>query len=309
MVRHEDVAVRGVVYRSSMETVGLAALVLAALEVAPADPADLTRILRDHGQLHDLTSGLITPNSSPLTRYLVEAVDPDRVLHWRDRLDREVEGQSAYRLLVAGNDDYPARLATVWDAPPVLFARGEVADDRAPAAAIIGSRDADATTLKAASDIARVLAADGADIVSGLALGVDGAAHRGALLAGRTTAVLGTGILDIYPSAHASLAEDVVRQGALISQFPPNAPRTGTSFLVRNATIAALSDVFVVMDASERSGSRQALTRALEYGRPCVMWRPTLGRLPWATELASTGAARFFDEAHDVQEILHTVPA
>jgi DNA processing protein len=290
-----------------MDTVDTAALVLAALEIAPCEPADLTALLRDENELAALLSLDLVLARQPLTSYLIEMLDHGRVEHWRKALDRDVRREQRYHVVLVGGAGYPPRLALVWDAPPVLFVRGTLPDRSGSAVAVIGSRRADERTLNATEELAAELAAQGVEIVSGLALGVDGAAHRGALRTGRTTAVMGAGIQNVTPTEHADLAEAIVARGALVSEFTPHAPRTRTTFLRRNGTIAGLSELLVVMGAAMRSGSRQAVGRALEYGRPVLMWEETLAREPWARELASTGRARFFRESKDVRAALYEV--
>lgn len=280
-----------------MDVVDAAAVVLAALEVAPAEPEDLTPLVRDREDLQALVGAPGEVGDLPLAKYLASTIDPRRVAHWVHLLRHDVSEARRYSPVLAGQPGYPSRLGQVWDAPPLLFVRGVLADDSVPAVAIIGSRTADEAAVRATNDVAFALAASGVDVVSGLALGIDCAAHRGALRADRhTTAVMGTGIEVVFPTQHNQLAESVSRVGALVSEFPPYAPQTGTSFLRRNGTIAAMSDVVVVMHAAAVSGSRQAVRRAVEYGRPVMMWEPTLGREEWARDLVESGQAELFSD-------------
>ena len=289
---------------NSVDMITLASRVLAAMEVTPADSSDVTRILRSPEQTQSLYEGQVTAQSQPLTRYLIGAASSARVDHWAGILRRDLSAGS-YALVLAGQDGYPDRLLGVYDAPPILFVRGHLVDQHAPSVAIIGSRRTAPETTTAAAELGERLAALGVEVVSGLALGVDAAAHVGALRAGRTTAVLGTGIRQVYPAQNAVLAESVAGVGALVSQFYPNSPPTPSSFLRRNATIAAMAQVVVVMDAAERSGSRQALTRATEYGRQCLLWKPSLRHEDWAHDFIRAGQARFFDELEEVLEVLN----
>jgi len=293
---------------SVMDVVEVAALVLAALEVTPSEPADLTPLVRDRRGFQSLVSAHRSTGSLALAEYLADSIDHHRVEHWTAVLRHDVLETRRYRILLAGHDDYPGRLNDVWDAAPLLFMRGSLASETAPAVAIVGSRSTSDATLTATEELAFELADQGVDIVSGLALGVDGAAHRGALRSGgRTTAVLGTGIETNFPAQHAGLAAEIGTRGALISQFPPRAPHTSTSFLRRNGTIAALCDMLVVMDAASRSGSRQAVRRAVEYHRPVMMWEPTLGRDTWAKGLVDSGQGQFFSEPAQMHDALRKV--
>jgi DNA processing protein len=135
------------------------------------------------------------------------------------------------------------------------------------AIAIVGSRAASPVALETAFSMAAGLARAGVTVVSGMARGVDGAAHRGALTAGRTVAVLGCGVDVAYPRSHATLAAGVVTQGALVSEFPPSMPPLAHHFPRRNRVISGLSDAVVIVEAAERSGSLITARLALEQGR------------------------------------------
>jgi len=171
------------------------------------------------------------------------------------------------KFLRPGDDGYPALLATI-AAPPALHVRGTLTTDDALAIAIVGSRRATPYGLDAAEKLAADLAARGVTIVSGLARGIDSAAHRGALAAGgRTIAVLGSGLDVIYPPEHRALAREIEGRGALVSQFArATAPRPW-NFPARNRTIAALALGVVVVEASERSGALITAALAGDLGR------------------------------------------
>lgn len=310
-----------------MELIWTAARVLAALELVPGDPADLTALLRDPDERRALLGPeayLPAPTDADrdsfdmhartdLGRYLTEQLDHGRVEAWAKRLERHIENGLLIPL-IHGTGDYPERLGRVWDAPPILFRRLDAycaesggaatvvpVDDPGPAVAIVGARVTDAEVLAAADRVAGDLATRGTRIVSGLAAGVDTAAHVGALAAGGlTTAVLGTGVDHVYPAANTALAEEIACRGVVVSQFAPPAPRTSTTFLRRNCVIAALSDASLVMDAAEQSGSRHELEQALRYGKRVFMWRPTLRRSEWATTLERAGVATFVESAQEV---------
>ena len=137
----------------------------------------------------------------------------------------------------------------------------------APAVAIVGSRAASAVALETAARLAADLAARGITVVSGLARGVDSAAHRGALETGRTIAVLGSGLDRIYPREHAALADEIARAGLVVSEYPPGTPPLPFHFPMRNRLISGLSRAVVVIEASEKSGSLITAACALEQGR------------------------------------------
>jgi DNA processing protein len=169
--------------------------------------------------------------------------------------------------LVPADPDYPALLAAI-PSPPALDVRGAFVPDDALAIAIVGTRQASAYGLEVAESLAAELAARGVTIVSGLARGIDTAAHRGALAAGgRTIAVLGSGIARVYPAENGPLAEQIVARGAVVSQFPPMAEPRPFHFPARNRTLAGLALGVVVVEAAERSGALITAGLAGDLGR------------------------------------------
>jgi len=170
-------------------------------------------------------------------------------------------------LLAPADPRYPRLLASLSPAP-MLYVQGSVEADDALSVAIVGSRHATAYGLDVAGRLASDLAARGVTIVSGLARGIDTAAHRGALDAGgRTIAVLGSGIDVIYPPENRDLALEVARSGAVVSQFPPGTAPHPFHFPVRNQTIAALALGVIVVEAAERSGALITARHAADLGR------------------------------------------
>jgi DNA processing protein len=204
---------------------------------------------------------------------------------------------AAARQVQAGSDEYPVALRGLGEdfAPATLWMRGVV--PAGPAVAVVGARHASAIGLVAARVIGSGLAAEGRLVVSGGAAGVDGAAHRGAIDAGgATVVVLGTGIDIAYPPRHAPLFDDAVAAGgAVLSQFPLGTPPSRWSFPRRNAVIAALSDVVVVVEAGGNSGALHTAAAAEELGRRVVVMTGS----PGCDRLAAAGAA-FGRDASDV---------
>lgn len=179
---------------------------------------------------------------------------------------------SARRLGIAavpwGDVSYPVLLAPIPDPPLVLWMRGDPSAFDQPSVAIVGSRAATPYGLEAASRLAGDLAAAGALVVSGLARGVDSAAHRGALAAGgRTAAVLGSGVDVVYPPEHGGLCEAVAADGVVLSEWPPGTAPLPFHFPARNRIISGLSLAVVVVEAAEKSGSLITAGCALEQGR------------------------------------------
>jgi DNA processing protein len=162
---------------------------------------------------------------------------------------------------------FPSLLAAISDCPPVLWYRGDLTSLQAPTIAIVGSRAATSVALDTAARLAADLTARGVTVVSGLARGVDSAAHRGALTNGRTIAVLGSGVDYIYPPEHRPLAAQIAEAGLVVSEYPPGTAPLPHHFPMRNRLISGLSLAIVVIEASEKSGSLITATSALEQGR------------------------------------------
>jgi DNA processing protein len=204
-----------------------------------------------------------------------------------------IQGETAAAAMCINRDDtsYPANLREIPLPPERLWVRGRVEADDTLAMAIVGAREATPYGVGCAERLAEDLAARGITIISGLARGIDSAAHRGALRAGgRTIAVLGSGVDVIYPPENRRLALQVAEGGAVVSQFPPGTPPLAGYFPARNRVIAGLSLGVVVVEAAEKSGSLITAGLAGELGRE-VMAVP--GPL---TSLMSRGAHRLIQD-------------
>ncbi len=207
--------------------------------------------------------------------------------------------------------DYPESLRVLEDAPLVLTVRGRADGLGAPAIAIVGARAATHAAREIARRLANDLALAGFTIVSGLARGIDGAAHRGALDAGgRTIGVLACGIDRVYPPEHRCLADEMTEAGAIVSELPPGALPRPLHFPLRNRIISGLALGVVVVEARERSGSLITVRHALAQGRE-VFVVPGAVDGPHATgtnQLLREGA-RAVRSASDVLDDLGVVPA
>jgi DNA processing protein len=171
-------------------------------------------------------------------------------------------------IVTAGEPAYPTWLGQIPDPPIVLWVRGCVEWLERPGVAIVGSRRASPAGLASAMHLAREVSRSGLVVTSGLARGIDGAAHRGALDAGGpTVAVLGNGPDLVYPAEHRALSAAILEQGALVSEFPPGTRSFASHFPLRNRIISGLSRAVVVVEANERSGSLITARAALEQGR------------------------------------------
>lgn len=184
----------------------------------------------------------------------------DLALTWADGPDQHI--------LTLADSAYPSALLEIADPPSVLYVRGQPALLRQPGLAMVGSRNATPQGLQTAENFARVLAGQGLCIISGLALGIDAAAHRGALAAhGETVAVIGTGADRIYPAGNKELAQAIARHGAVISEFPLGTTALAANFPRRNRIISGLARGVLVVEAAAESGSLITARLAAEQGR------------------------------------------
>jgi DNA processing protein len=195
-----------------------------------------------------------------------------RIVAARDEIDAEAELQLAAEngidVLTDTDSDYPRLLKQIHDPPGVLFRSGEGLAQDELAVAIVGTRHATRYGLAQAERLAGSLARTGFTVVSGLARGIDAAAHRGALAAGgRTIAVLASGILEIYPPEHEKLADEVAASGYLVSEAPPRMVPLSGAFPQRNRVISGLCVGTIVVEAPDRSGALITARHAYEQGR------------------------------------------
>lgn len=187
-------------------------------------------------------------------------VDVESIFCWCDEHDAEI--------VCRGTDRYPKMLDDLVDAPPVMFVRGEILAEDEIAVAMVGTRHATAYGLKQAQHFGYALAKAGVTIISGLARGIDAAAHEGALDGGgRTIAVLGSGLGQMYPSEHSGLANAIAADGAVISEYAPDAKPRGGMFPQRNRLISGLSLATMVVEAPDRSGALITARLAGEQNR------------------------------------------
>jgi len=208
------------------------------------------RRLRDAGLADDKARAIGSPDANKLSSTLAWLED------------------EFHHIVVAGSDDYPELLSTISGAPLLLFVNGSIDALHVPALAIVGSRNPTRGGIRNARDFARHLARSGVTIVSGLAQGIDSAAHRGALdVGGKTVAFLGHGIDRVYPAENHDLAHDIAATGALVSEYPLGAPPDKRHFPERNRLISGLSLGTLVVEAARRSGSLITARLAAEQGR------------------------------------------
>jgi DNA processing protein len=177
-------------------------------------------------------------------------------------------GTPGQHLLALGDEDYPGALLEIPDPPTLLYAMGDTSHLRGQALAIVGSRNATQQGILDARELARTLSDQGLTIASGLALGIDAAAHRGGLAGGSSTvAVVGTGLDRVYPAANRDLAREIAARGVLVSEFPLGTPPVAANFPRRNRIISGLARGVLVVEAALLSGSLTTARMALEQGR------------------------------------------
>jgi DNA processing protein len=232
-----------------------------------------------------------------------ETIDPSAEIELCRRHDIQI--------LAEAYEPYPRVLRDLPDPPAVLFMQGQLLPQDAMAVAIVGSRHATQYGLAQAERLAGSLARAGLTIVSGLARGIDGAAHRGAMAAGgRTIAVLGSGLLNIYPPEHRELAREVAEHGAVISESPPQAQPLAGVFPQRNRIISGLSLGVIVVEAAVSSGALITARHAGEQGREVFAVPGRIdSRMSHGCHRLIRDGAKLVESADDVLEELSPLAA
>src|SRR6266571_4547768 len=227
-----------------------------------------------------------------------------------DEVERNVERiqeweASGLRLLTVLDAAYPINLREIYNRPPFLFVRGEMLPEDSRAIAVVGTRDASEHGRTQARQLAADLSRRGVTILSGLALGIDSAAHEGALDAGgRTVAVLGTGINRLYPPANRDLATRILQHGAQVSQFWPDAPPTRVTFPMRNVVTSGIALGTVVVEASGKSGARLQARLCLDHGKRLFLLRSLVMQEEWAQRYAQRPGTTVVESVDDVVEVV-----
>ena len=211
-------------------------------------------------------------NPSQLREAGLDSRTSSEVVDGRARVDPEGAMDMLYRAGVKAvnwnSPDYPARLKEIHDPPPVLYYLGELLPEDESSVAIVGTRNPTSYGREAASVLSRDLAQVGITVVSGLALGIDGVAHRAALqCGGRTVAVVAGGLDSVYPKEHTSLFYQISKQGAIISEHPLGVRPDARNFPRRNRLISGMTLGTVVVEAGEGSGTRWTVQQALDQDR------------------------------------------
>jgi DNA processing protein len=223
-------------------------------------------------------------------------------------IERELEKLSGTDIAVITytDEEYPQTLKNIYDPPPLLYIRGKLEPGDCDAIAVVGSRRASDYGLRAAADISRELAASGLTIVSGMAAGIDAAAHRAALaVKGRTIAVLGCGADVCYPAENRRLYDAIAQTGAIISEYAPGTGPDSYHFPARNRIISALARGILVVEAGPKSGSLITARLALEQGKDVFAVPGSIYsyKTKGANQLIRSGAA-LVESGRDIVETL-----
>jgi len=252
------------------------------------------------------SAGPLLADDEPLKR-LMAAVTPEQVAAWQRRLARLADEHPDVSLVTIADPTFPPCLRRTASAPPFLFVRGQLPLGGGRAAAVAGTRRPSPEGIEATRELAGVLVTAGITVVSGLAEGIDTAAHGGTLAAGgRTVAVLGHGLLvPVYPPSNAALAKEIVRAGgAVVSQFWPWTRPNRQTFPRRNATSSALALGTVVVEAGERSGARLQADLCLRQGRALFLPARLVATEEWARRYAGRSGVCVFSDGRDVVDHL-----
>jgi DNA processing protein len=248
------------------------------------------------------------PYEAALAVELIGAANATQLAEYRELINRlETDGIQVVTIL---DNEYPSNLRAIYNQPPMLFVRGTLEKTDERAVAVVGTRSASPEGLAQAHRLAFQLARRGVTVLSGLARGIDTAAHKGALAAGgRTVAVMGAGIDIIYPSENAALANRIADRGALVSQFWPGTPPISHNFPMRNVVMSGLSIGTVVVEAAATSGAKMQARLALEHGKRVFLVESLVMSQPWAQRYAKQSGATVVRSVDDIIDILDEAEA
>lgn len=273
-------------------------------------PQNLMDALSDFGDAGSIYDRLMKDGGAFLKPYLTAVqIQELKERAQPDAMHDMMLTMQKYQIGVVSMEDYgyPDSLRNIADPPPILFYRGDLDCLMGKCVTIVGSRAASANAIDAAQKVARELAEHGVTIVSGLAAGIDTAAHEGCLKGGSPTAGIMACGLDVdYPASSRRLKEEIIRKGGvLLSELPLGAPAIGRNFPVRNRIMSGLSKGVVLIEARIKSGSMTTVQHALDQGREVFAYPGNIGS-EWAegTHQLLREGANYFTSAQDVLEDL-----
>lgn len=255
--------------------------------------------------LERLLAGEVSERSKEAsnTAALVQRALEHGLDHQRERVAAELDRarEVGSQLVTVLDDRYPANLRVIYNLPPFLFFRGSLERSDTRSVAVVGTRTASDDGLESARGMAHSLVEASVTVLSGLARGVDTAAHEKALASGgRTIAVLGSGITRCYPEENSALAERIAEAGALVSQFWPSQAPTSYTFPRRNVVTSGLGQGTVVIEAASTSGAKMQARLALEHGKQVFLVSRLVTSQRWARSYLDRGAI----EVHTVEDVL-----
>lgn len=267
---------------------------LAAILAATRSPADLTQPQRVEILLDQGVAGL---TAAVFGETLLDPVhDRAQDEAWAD-LERWQ--QLGYRATSILEPDYPRYLAGVREAPAIIYSAGDLQSGDS-GVSIVGSRAAGQTSLRAAAEISHALAAQQITVISGLAAGIDAAAHTAALEAGgRTVAVMGTGLEHTYPPENRALRQRIEHSGLVLSQFEPSQRGSKKSFPMRNAVMSGYGRATIIVTAGEKSGTRHQAKAAVGHSHGLILTPSVAEQTSWGRDYVANGLAQV---AHSPQE-------
>jgi DNA processing protein len=227
---------------------------------------------------------------------------------WSHRVDEELELADSVgaRLVTVLDESYPVNLRLIYNLPPFLFVRGtEWTGNDARSVAVVGTRNPSPLGRRRADELARRLVGERVVVISGLARGIDSAAHEATIASGgRTIAVIGTGITQTYPKENSDLAERIADSGIIVSQFWPSTSPAKWTFPRRNVVMSGIAQGTVVVEASSTSGARMQARLALEHGKKVFLLKSLVTSQPWAKKFVAEKGAR---EVASVDEIVSSL--
>jgi DNA processing protein len=282
-----------------------AAVLLALTEAATSRKihwyvvADLVESAGSASAIADGSATIYDRDEVDALRALTEEVSTEAIDRWSSRLDDVLDETTS--LVTVLDDAYPRNLRRIYNRPPFLFVRGALDNTDERSVAVVGTRRASPDGLSQAAHLAGELARRGVTVVSGLARGIDTAAHTAALDAGgRTLAVMGTGIDRVYPAENAELARRIPERGALVSQFWPGSPPRAENFPLRNVVSSGIAVGTVVVEANGKSGARMQARLALEHGKRLFLVEPLVLQEEWAQRYAERPGTTVVKSVEDV---------
>jgi DNA processing protein len=289
-----------------MTTTRETAAILALLRRKDVRARDVADLVQDHGSaIVALEYVVASPEGATQRLFPIDPGGSDQAADIGE-IEAEVRAWEAEGIVITTilDPEYPENLHTVHDRPPLLFVHGVLLPSDSRSVAVVGTRKPSPEGVARASEMSAEMAKAGYVVVSGLAAGVDTAAHRAALAGGgRTVAVIGTGLRHAYPRENAGLQRSLGDTNAVVSQFLPDQGPRRWSFPARNAVMSGFARATVVIEASSTSGARTQARLALEHGRPVFLLSGLLEHA-WARAHAERPGSHVVDCAQQVLEIL-----